>query len=378
MRVLHLGKYYEPHRGGMERYVQDLAERTAADGHQVGVLVHQSPGHWRSWHGRHEGIALWRAGCIASVLYTPISPAYPLRLHQALRTLQPGLLHLHMPNPSCFAALASPRARRLPWVVHWHADVSADMPDWRVRAAYRAYRPFEQWLLDRASVIVATSRAYLEASAALAPWVDKVRVVPLGINDCRPGDACPPAWPLPGGLRILAVGRLSHYKGFANLLDALTRLPGASLVLVGDGEEREALQSRAMQSGIADRVSFIQDCEASTLEAAYAGADLFVLPSLDRSEAFGLVLLEAMRAGRAVVASDIPGSGVGQVVVDGETGLLVHPGDVNGLVRAIDALGSAPEMRSIMGAAGRRRWEQKFTLQQSAAAILQVYRDLAT
>ncbi|MEZ5462444.1 glycosyltransferase [Dokdonella sp.] len=375
MRVLHLGKYYEPHRGGIERYLQDLAEWTAREGHCTSALVHQSPGDWRSSHGPYNGVELWRAGCIAAPLYTPISPTYPLQLGHALKTIRPDLLHLHMPNPSCFAALFSPRARALPWIVHWHADVSADMPDWRVRMAYRLYQPFERWLLKRAAAIVATSQAYSDASAALAPWKSKVRVVPLGIKDRNPVPGTAPAWPPGSGLRILGVGRLSHYKGFARLLEALVELPGCRLVLVGNGEQRDSLQAMAVRLDIAARVSFISDCEEAELQAAYADADLFVLPSLDRSEAFGLVLLEAMRAGLAVVACDIPGSGVGQVVVDNETGILVRPGIAADLVQAIALLENDPASRAAMGAAGRRRWEQRFTLQQSAQSIVQVYRD---
>lgn len=375
MRVLHVGKYYAPHRGGIERYVQDLAEWTAGEGHHVGALVHQSPGNWRSEHGRHKGVELWRAGCIASPLYTPVSPTWPLRLGQALRSVEPEILHLHMPNPSCFAALFSPRARALPWIVHWHADVSADMPDWRVRAAYHVYRPFEQKLLGRAKAIVATSQPYLDASAALTPWVDKIKVIPLGIRDHGNEGGKSPEWPQATGLRILGVGRLSHYKGFTILLEAMAKLPNSRLILIGNGAEREALQAQALKSGIAHRVSFISDCEEADLQAAYAEADVFVLPSLDRSEAFGLVLLEAMRAGLAIVASDIPGSGVGQVVQNETTGLLVEPGNADSLVQAIDRLASNPVDRSAMGVAGRLRWEQHFTLRQSALAIVQVYQD---
>src|SRR5690606_21075079 len=107
--------------------------------------------------------------------------------------------------------------------------------------------------------------------------------------------------------------------------------------------------------------------------AAYAAADVFVLPSLDRSEAFGLVLLEAMRDGVPVVASDIRGSAVGHVVIDGATGLLVPPGDVSALAFAVARLGSDPALRSRLGAAGRERWRDAFTLERSARSVLDLY-----
>lgn len=373
MRILHVGKYYAPQRGGIERHLQDLAGWFASHGHAVGAVVHQPGGQWRSVHEHRDGVDVRRAGCLATPLYTPISPSFPWQLHLALKSLQPDLLHLHMPNPSCFAALASPRARALPWVVHWHADVSPDMPDWRVRAAYRLYRPFEQWVLARAAAIVVTSRAYLDASPALARWKPKVHVVPLGVDAPAGPLGAAPAWPAEGSLRLLSVGRLSHYKGHAVLLEAMTSVPGASLVLIGDGEEKDRLHALASRLGIRDRVAFIGDVGDPDLHAAYAAADLFALPSLDRSEAFGLVLLEAMRAGLAVVASDVAGSGIGHVVENNKTGLLVTPGDASALADALARLGDH-ELRIGFGAAGKRRWQDEFSLGRSAQRMLEVYR----
>jgi glycosyltransferase involved in cell wall biosynthesis len=375
MRVLHVGKYYAPQRGGIERYTQALAEWCVADGDAVAVLVHQRPGCWRPAQDAVGGVEVRRAGCIAAPLYTPLSPGYPRQFARALREFQPELLHLHLPNPSCFVALASPAARRLPWVVHWHADVPPDSPDWRLRSAYRLYRPFERALLARAGAIVATSQPYLDASTALQPWRDKVRVVPLGIAAAPPALPMPGLWPAQAGLRLLAVGRLSRYKGFDVLIAALARVADATLLLVGRGECDRELRAAAAAHGVADRLVFAGELDDATLASAYAAADAFVLPSLDRSEAFGVVLLEAMRAGIAVVASAIQGSGIGTVVGDGESGLLVAPGDAGALATAIGRLHDAG-LRARLGRAGRARWESDFTLQRSAQAIRALYRAL--
>ena len=374
MRVLHLGKYYAPQRGGIERYTQALAEWSVAQGDAVGVLVHQRVGTW--WRAQEimAGVDVRRAGCIAAPLYTPLSPAFPLELARALRELEPDLLHLHCPNPSCFAALASPAARRLPWIVHWHAEVAPDSPNWRLRAAYRAYRPFEQAMLARARTIIATSQAYVEASVALAPWRAKTVVIPLGIEDTEPASRAPELWPAQAGVRLLAVGRLSHYKGFDVLIEALAQVANARLLLIGRGECERELHALAHARGLDQRIAFAGELDDATLAAAYVAADAFVLPSLDRSESFGLVLLEAMRAGLPVIASAIPGSGVGTVVADGQTGWLVPPGDAQALAHAIARLGDAADVRKRFGAAGRARWASVFTLEQSAMAVRAVYR----
>lgn len=375
MRILHLGKYYAPQRGGIERHLQDLCEWFAGQGHRVTALVHQTAGHWRSSSETINDVKICRANCLAAPLYAPISPSFPLHLGRLIKHFNPDVLHLHLPNPSCFWALLSPNARTVPWVVHWHADVSPDMPDWRVRAAYRLYRPFEQAVLARASAIVVTSRAYLDASEALAPWKSKCSVVPLGIDEIASPQGSAPIWTQPERLRLLAVGRLSHYKGFAILLEALAQTRTASLILIGKGEESDRLRAQALRLGLEDRVSLVGELNDADLLAAYSAADVLVLPSLDRSEAFGLVLLEAMRARLAVIASDIPGSGTGHVVKNEINGLLVKPGDVDSLAEAISRI-SDPVLRSSLAETGHRRWRECFTLAKSAQAVLAIYQRL--
>jgi glycosyltransferase involved in cell wall biosynthesis len=372
MRILHIGKYYAPERGGIERYTQALAEWCAAGGDAVGVLVHERPGQWRHSQEILNGVEVRRAGCIAAPVYTPLSPGFPFELARALREFRPDLLHLHLPNPSCFLALASPAARRVPWIVHWHADVPPNSPDWRLRSAYFAYRPFEQATLARAKGIIATSQPYLDTSAALASWHSKSTVIPLGI---APAAASAPArdlWPASTGLRLLAVGRLSRYKGFDVLIDALARVDNANLLLVGSGDCERELKEQARARSLEQRIVFAGGLDDQTLASAYAAADAFVLPSIDRGEAFGLVLLEAMRAGLAVVASAIPGSGVGSVVVDHRTGLLIAPGDVQALVAAIEQMRDAG-LRARLGDAGRHRWRDAFSLDGSAHRVRELY-----
>lgn len=375
MRILHLGKFYPPERGGIESYTRALCEWTAAHGDAVAALVHQAPGTLRTSREQRHGVEVRRVACLGTLLYTPLSPTLPIELSRTLREFEPDLLHLHLPNPSCLAVLASIAARRRPWIVHWHAEVPVDAPSWRLRAAYRLYRPFEQALLKRASAIVTTSQPYLDASPALAPWRAKTRVIALGIEDAAAGARRDDLWPEGEGIRVLAVGRLSHYKGFDVLVDALASAPHARVLLVGEGECDASLRARAVERGVAQRIRFAGGLDDATLLSAYASADAFALPSLNRGEAFGMVLLEAMRARLPIVASAIPGSGVGEVVADGETGLLVRPADADALADALRKLDD-PSLRARLGEAGRARFERQFTLERSAERWLALYREL--
>lgn len=382
MRVLHIGKFFPPHPGGIERTCADLAAALSASGVATAVLAHAEPRTHRGRSFRRGDVDVTLVACHRQLLYVPLSPGFPWRLEQMIRRFRPDLLHLHVPNTSAFSALLLRSARRLPWILHWHADVAADAQHAALRFAYRLYRPWEQALLARARAVIATSAPYLNASTALAPWRDKVRVIPLGIapagaaGDATAGyETIPPAWK-DGALRVLAVGRLSYYKGFDVLLDALAHVPQAGLVLVGEGEGKAHLHARARECGIDARVSFAGHVDDDTLSALYANADVLCLPSIDRSEAFGLVLLEAMRAGVPVIASEIRGSGVSYVVRARETGMLVPPGDAEALASALRRMAEDGAARKRMGEAGAQRWRDEFTLQRAAERTLTLYRDV--
>ncbi len=474
MRVLHIGKFFPPHPGGIERVCAELC--AGLQQHQVdtALVAHAEPGTHRTRRRRVGDVDVTLVACHGRWLYAPVSPGFLRALNAAIRRFRPDLLHIHVPNTSAFWTLLSSEARRLPWVMHWHADIPLETSRRALRAAYRIYRPWEQALLRRASAVIATSAAYLESSEALAPWRDKVHVIPLGLppidrsfqppatesdsadartdstsmgaasapspptasgervgvrgqrpDDTGPQtDALPPQpnlspiaddggegafgaaagdntaqggmaprlpnayvggtvqalWPA-AGLRLLAVGRLSYFKGFDVLLRALAKVPGANLVLVGAGECDPALRRLSQSLGISGRVKFAGriDIDASgsrMLASLYERADVFCLPSINRAESFGLVLLEAMRAGTATIASDIPGSGVGLIVRHEETGLLVPPGDAEALAAAIRRLSAHAGLRNELGERGLTRWREEFTLDRCVQRTLALYRQL--
>jgi glycosyltransferase involved in cell wall biosynthesis len=356
----------------------------------VAALAHAEPGAKSIQRRDPAGFDVTLAACHGHLLYAPLSPSFPFLLKRALTDFRPDLLHLHLPNTSAFFTLLSPAARRLPWVVHWHADIPLDTRRRLLRLAYGAYRPWERAMLRRAKAIIATSQPYRDSSAALALWLDKTHVIPLGIADssiasdraaATAGDS-PLISPQPSSLRpplrILAVGRLSYFKGIDVLLRAIADVAETSLVVIGDGECRSALERQARSLGIEARVQFVGRLDMDpagdmTLRTAYENADVFCLPSTDRAESFGLVLLEAMRARLPAIASAIVGSGVGFVVREGETGLLVTPGDAAALANALRRLAADAGLRARMGAAGAQRWQQEFTLDRAADRVLRLY-----
>ncbi len=247
---------------------------------------------------------------------------------------------------------------------------------WHVRIAER------DGLVDRAlcalaTVVLATSRA-VARRIAWAPA--KIRLVPNGVDlkrfAPRPPSATvrsslgvPPSAPI-----VVSIGRHVPEKGYRHLVDGAALLartkPGVHWILVGDGELRGELEAQARRLGLAPHVRFAgwRDDVAEVL----ALADVFVLPS--ESEGFGRVLVEAMAMGRPVVATNV--GGIPDIVLDGETGLLVEPADPAALASAVGALLDEPARAARLGAAGRARAESTFSLGAHVDAVERVYDEI--
>lgn len=370
MRVLHVGKYYPPVAGGVEVFTADLCRAQVRRGHAVQALVHDR----EAGQQDDAGVEVVRAAVLGELLFTPVSPGFRGALSRAIGDFRPDVIHAHVPNPSALWLLTLPAARAIPCVLHWHSDIVASTLDRRLAIAYRAYRPFERRLLARSSRVIATSPPYLESSAELAPYRERCRVVPLGIDiDRFAMDAqVAPSWPGSGTRRVLAVGRLTYYKGFDRLVEAVSRID-ASLVIVGGGADEAALRALAREHGCEDRVRIVAQADDSERDAWLASCDVLCQPSLERTEAFGVVLLEAFAFGKPVVASDLEGSGAPWVVEACGGGLLAPTGDVAALAGRLDELLAAPDRAAAFGAAGRATLRERFTIDAVAAAVDAVY-----
>jgi len=382
MRVLHVGKYYPPYQGGMENFLRDLLKALKKEGISVSTLVHHHiPGHRFSCE-EDEGVPVWRAPSAGQVLYLPVSPGFPRLLRHVIKDFRPNLLHLHFPNPSACWGLLIPEARAVPWIIQWQSDVVPSAIDRRLKAAYWIYRPLEQAVLRRAKRVIVASEPYLAYSEPLRRWASRCRVVPLGIDPARL------PWPnasllkeaemewRPGTLKVLAVGRLTYYKGFDVLIRAARRVPGISVQIVGDGALRGALQEAIHEGRMEGRMVLRGGLSDPELQALMAGCDLFCLPSVERTEAFGMVLLEAMRYGKALVVSDIPGSGAGWVVQKGSCGFLTPPGDAVALADLFERLTHQPALCQRMGMKGKESLDQVFHIRSVARRIADVYSEL--
>lgn len=357
MRVLEIGKYYPPQRGGMETALADLSTGLSRRGHQVEVLV--SAGGDHGVEEALDGVRVRRVPSWGTLFSVPVSPSLPAVTREIVRSRRPDLVHLHLPHP--LAALACLRLpREVPLAISYHSDVV------RQRRLGRLYAPLGRRILARARRILVSSDALVRSSESLAEFRERCEVVPLGVDTARwsrPDPLRVQTWNRQEGERfLLFVGRLVYYKGLDVLLEALRGTP-LRVVVAGEGPMRREWETLARVLGVADRVRFVGEVSEDSLPALYAAARAFVLPSSAPSETFGLVQLEAMAAGLAVVACRAS-EGMASVHVEGETALLVPPRDPERLREALLRVWEDDALVEGLGAAARRRVRAFYELER--------------
>jgi rhamnosyl/mannosyltransferase len=361
VRVTHLGKFYPPVRGGMERVLQALCEGERAIGVDSRALVVATDR--ASAHEDVGGVPVTRAGLLIRVGSVAVSAA----LIRLLRADDSDVLVLHEPNPMALLAyaLARPRHRLIVW---YHSEVIR--PRWRYLAFYH---PFVSFALRRAARIVVSSPALPEHAKALEPYRERTSIVPFGFAD--PLSSAPPIAARTVGAVVLFVGRLVPYKGVDVLLRAMRGLD-ASAIIVGDGPLRGELERQAVALGIGARVSFLGTLAEDELAEWYCNCDVLALPSTTAAEAFGVVQVEAMARGKPVVSTRVA-SGVPWVNQDGITGFTVPPGDADALRSALARLLADAELRTRMGEAGRRRFLEQFAQAAMVERTAALYGEVA-
>ncbi len=383
MNILHIGKFYPPDVGGMETFLQALADAQAGQGHCVTVLVHRGQSQAFAESERGQNPCVERHAIQAHIgAYAPIALGIPISMiKKCFGKERPHIIHVHTPNVAAFwAALFAPQAI----VVHWHSDVLLPPASWSRNLLLKAWRLVEKYILYRAARVIATSQAYLDISPFLQSVRHKCRVVPLALADEQNAAAMPTKehaalaflHSAQGDMPILAVGRLAHYKGFSVLLRAVHKVPRVRLCLIGSGELHSVLEQEIKNLGLEERVLLAGNVDDDILRACYNACEVFVLPSVERTEAFGMVLLEAMRAGKACISTSVPGSGMSCVVKERVTGLVVPPNNSDALAQALHFLQDNEAQRQCMGQQGRLRWEQEYSLNAALKATDAVYAEI--
>ena len=368
LRIAHLGKFFRPAHGGIERFGTITGTRAGRIGCSVRVICmdHERGRATRvEWDGPVEVVRIRRPRALeARPLPRPAAADPRIRGRPAA--------------PAHAEPVDDPRAMlsgdRRPLVVSHHSDVI------KQRLRRLLFSPMERACYDRARLVLAMSPPYWPGRRSLRRYADRVAVLPIGL-DLAPylspspevaahGDDLRRAYP---GPLWFSCGRLVYYKGLETALHALRSVPG-TLLIAGDGPARSRLERLAAQLDLRDRVRFLGKVDRDEdLIAHLLAADAYWFPSNARSEAFGVVQIEAMASGCPVINTAIPHSGVPWVSRHEETGLTVPVDDPSAFAAAARRLLEEPGLRDRLAAGARARAIAEFQCEAMGRRSLEHY-----
>lgn len=366
MRILHISKYYEPFKGGIEKVILELATGSVKAGHEVVVL--SSNIDWRYVEEMIDGVKVVRLPRYAVAFSQPLTLSFMWRARAWLDWAD--VVQVHAPNPLAeFSFLLQDNNK--PMVLTYHCDVV------RQKSLFKMYKPVADKLLQRADRITVSTPNHIKYSPNLQEYQDKIEVIPFGI---RPKHATK-TLAINDHLKkikdelgdyFLFVGRLVPYKGVDILLHALKSVK-ENLVIIGQGPRWESWGKLAQDLGIQNRVKLVGKVENDDEFAAYIhGCHSLVLPSIDESEAFGIVLIEAMSCAKPVITTQLK-SGVPWVNDKGVTGFEVMPKDHQGLAEAMNTLAIDHSLRQTMGENALNRFNQFFQVDTMVNSYFHLY-----
>jgi len=348
--------------GGIETHVQVLCRELQK---YVDVEVLVASDTTADDEFRDGDVKVTRVGTSFSASSAPVSFALP----RLIRHAEADIIHLHLPNPPAILALLL-SGYRGKVIATYHSDIV------RQQFMGKLFEPILRLFLSRCAAIIPTTTRYMETSAIVSTYTDRCCVIPYGISldQFRTRDEIQIARIRAryGSRLIISTGRLIYYKGFEYLIEAMTHIHG-HLLIVGDGPLRERLQTLLEELGVQSKVSLLGEIHNDEIAPYFHAADVFALASVARSEAFGIVQLEAMACGKPVVNTALD-SGVPSVSLDHVTGLTVPPRNPVALAQAINELLEDADLRASYGRAARVRVEKEFDKKLMAERVLSLYR----
>lgn len=368
MKILQIGKFW-PVIGGVEKVMFDLTQGFSSKGIVCDMLC-------AAMDKESQVISLNKCGRVITTRTllksnsTMISPEMVLVLWRINSDYD--IIHIHHPDPmAAFALVMSGYKGKV--VLHWHSDIL------RQNLLLQFYEPLQRWLLRRADRVICTSPNYAKGSKALTEVANKLSCIPIGCAPVIPDDVGVASLrkKMEGRRVIFSLGRLVPYKGFDNLILAAKYLPDDYMVVIaGSGPCKEKLCKLIAVNNLGQKVRMLGRISDYERNAWMGAASLFCLPSVEKTEAYGIVLIEAMSTGLPVVATNIPGSGTSWVNAHGISGLNVSCGAPKDLADAIIRIIDNKNIAEEYGINARHRWENLFTIERFIDNVADIYRNL--
>ena len=375
MKILQTNIAYYPKVGGIETTITTLSEGLANNyGEDVNVLTCSEVKRTRTIEGVINGVKVKYLPTYNFLSSLPISPGY----FKAITKYSGDILHIHEPFPLAdLSLLLFPELQKKfsRIVVSWHSDII------RQKWVLSFYKKYIFRFLKMVDKIIVSNPNMIKNSDFLPSFEDKIEVIPIGVN-LNWVDPFQDSGVLSDEIQIsnkgtmaLCVGRLVYYKGLEYLIDALNLVPDASLIIIGSGPLKNKLSDRINKLNLASRIKILPEVDEKTLHSYYKACDLFILPSVEKSETYGIVQIEAMACGKPLICTDL-GTGTTFINQHEVTGLVVPPRNTKLLAEAIDKLAKNFELRKQLGSRGRERALKEFTAEKMVAETYKVYQNL--
>ncbi|EKD94209.1 MAG: hypothetical protein ACD_26C00167G0001 [uncultured bacterium] len=431
LKILQINKYYSPIIGGVESHVKDIVDNLC-DQVDFTVLVcnnkfktHIVTSDQSQATSQDSKTSIYKIASIGKFFSMPVSLIYPFWFWKLTKNVD--IIHFHHPFPlgeisyllsrliskSCLRVfepnthLRGVGRYKMPRiVVTWHSDIE------KQKFILFFYRPFLKMFLKSVDKIIVTSPNMAKNSPFLQDFQNKIEVVPLGINiekyihpNChrevirgdlnqlenrllrRPKgaprndennkafikkiDEIRKKYASDGKLLLLSVGRLVYYKGFGYLIEAMREVD-ANLLIIGSGFLKKELMLHVTCYMLHEKVHIIDPVSNEELINYYHACDIFILPSVAKSEAFAIVQLEAMICGKPVINTNLP-TGVPWVSLNDVTGITIEPKNALQLSKAINRLIKNNDLRIKYGNNARKRVLENFTQGKMIERIYNIY-----
>ena len=365
MKILQIGKFY-PIIGGVEKVMFDLTSGFAARGVECDMLCANNDTTVKKLVIKElsPNNRIIICPTIKKLFATMICPAMIRELKR--RCNYYDIIHIHHPDPMAALALYMSNYKGKV-VLHWHSDIL------KQANLLKFYLPLQNWLINKASVIVGTTPVYIKESPYLKSVQGKCTYLPIGIDEIEwDAHAVEQIRSQYVGKKIIfSLGRLVEYKGYKYLIDA------ANVILIGgDGPLRSDLQAQIDANNLQSRVKLLGRVSDEDLPNYYQAIDLYCLSSTMKTEAFAIVQVEAMASRKPVVSTRIPGSGVAWVNVDQESGITVETHSAKALSDAFRKILEDKALYDRLAQGARKRYETVFRKDKMIEKCLEIYGSL--
>lgn len=369
MKILQIGKFY-PIRGGVEKVMYDLMLGLSAQQVHCDMLCASTEDYPASTIQLNPFATLMVMPTKVKLAATMLAPDMIGKLRSIAKDYD--IIHIHHPDPMATLALFL-SGYKGKVMLHWHSDIL------KQKMLLKAYKPLQNWLLKRADLIVGTTPVYVAQSPFLKNFQHKIDYIPIGIPAMTYDQASAEKIQESYNHRkiIFSLGRLVEYKGFRYLIDAARHLDDSYVVLIGGkGPLKEELEQQIAEYQLQDKVKLLGFIADEDIPSYYGASTLFCLSSIIKTEAFGIVQLEAMSCGKPIVSTDIPESGVSWVNKKDESGLIVPIEDGLAIANAIKIITENKEYFNKLVVAGKNRFQSNFTLANMVDKSLQLYKQI--